>query len=272
MKVVLFCGGLGLRIQGGTESVPKPMVCVGTRPILWHVMKYYAHFGHDEFVLCLGYRGDAIKDYFLNYPYRTAFDGKEERPHTVGSDVPDWKITFVDTGRTANVGQRLKAVEPHVRDEPEFMANYSDGLTDLPLPTHLAHFRERRAVGTFVSVRPHLSYHAVEVAGDGLVTDIREIGTTPLRINGGFFVFRPEIFDYIRAEEDLVNEPFRRLVKERKLAALEYDGFWQSMDTLKDRQQLEQILASGRAPWEVWAEVRPLAAEVGRPESLSRRP
>ncbi|PYR44820.1 MAG: glucose-1-phosphate cytidylyltransferase [Acidobacteria bacterium] len=230
MKVVLFCGGLGMRIRDAGESVPKPMVTIGYRPILWHVMKYYAHYGHKDFVLCLGYRGDVIKNYFLNYSECVSNDfvlsegGK--KLELMKSDIHDWKITFVETGATSNIGQRLKAVERHVRDEPEFLANYSDGLTDLPLPVHVDHFRQQNAIASFVSV--------------------------PIRINGGFFVFRSEIFDHIRNGEELVCEPFQRLIRAGRLAAYEHHGFWMSMDTFKDRQQLEEIYERGDAPWEVW--------------------
>jgi glucose-1-phosphate cytidylyltransferase len=256
MKVVLFCGGLGMRIREAGESIPKPMVTIGYRPILWHVMKYYAHFGHKDFILCLGYRGDVIKNYFLNYSETVSNDfvlsegGK--RLDLMGSDIHDWKITFVDTGATSNIGQRLKAVERYLADEPEFLANYSDGLMDLPLPVLLEHFRARNAIGSFVSVRPNLSYHIVSVGANGLVTDIQELRRTPMRINGGFFAFKHEIFDYMRDGEELVSEPFQRLVKAGRLTAYDYDGFWMSMDTFKDRSQLEAIHAAGNAPWEIW--------------------
>jgi glucose-1-phosphate cytidylyltransferase len=256
MKVVLFCGGLGMRIRDAGESMPKPMVTIGYRPVMWHVMKYYAHYGHKDFILCLGYRGDVIKNYFLNYSECVSNDfvlsegGK--KLDLMGSDIHDWKITFVETGAASNIGQRLKAVEKHLRHEPEFLANYSDGLTDLPLPTLLEHFRSTDAVGSFVSVRPNLSYHVVNVSDGGLVDDIQELRKTPTRINGGFFAFKREIFDYMRDGEELVVQPFQRLITERKLAAYEYDGFWMSMDTFKDRHQLEEIHASGQAPWEVW--------------------
>jgi glucose-1-phosphate cytidylyltransferase len=251
------------------ESMPKPMVTIGYRPIMWHVMKYYAHYGHKDFILCLGYRGDLIKNYFLNYSETVSNDfvlsegGK--KLDLMGSDIHDWKITFVETGASSNIGQRLKAVEKYLAGESEFLANYSDGLTDLPLPVHLEHFRATNAIGTFVSVRPNLSYHVVSVGQGGLVNDIQELRKTPTRINGGFFAFKREVFDHMRDGEELVIEPFRRLIKIGRLAAYEYDGFWMSMDTFKDRYQLEEIHASGKAPWEVWNSGSPVRPEYPAP-------
>jgi glucose-1-phosphate cytidylyltransferase len=168
------------------------------------------------------------------------------------SDIHDWKITFVETGATSNIGQRLKAVERYVGNEPEFLGNYSDGLSDLSLPDHIEHFRRHNAVASFVSVKPNLSYHIVSTADGGRVTSIEELRKASVRINGGFFVFKRQIFDHIREGEELVVEPFHRLVQSRQLAAYEYDGFWMSMDTFKDRQQLEDIYGRGNAPWQVW--------------------
>jgi glucose-1-phosphate cytidylyltransferase len=256
MKVVLFCGGLGLRIRDAGENVPKPMVTIGYRPILWHVMKYYAHFGHKDFVLCLGHRGDAVKNYFLNYNECASNDftlsegGK--KLELMASDIHDWKITFVDTGLTANIGQRLKAVEPYLRHESEFLANYTDGLTNLPLPIQLEHFHRQEAIASFISVKPQISYHVVTSDPTGRVTAIEDIGRTRIRINGGYFILKREIFDYIHDGDELVREPFHRLLKEGRLTAYEYDDFWMAMDTFKDRQQLEEIYAGGRAPWELW--------------------
>jgi glucose-1-phosphate cytidylyltransferase len=236
------------------------MVTIGYRPILWHVMKYYAHFGHKEFIICLGYRGDVIKNYFLNYSECLSNDfvlshgGK--KLELMNSDIDDWKITFVETGATSNIGQRLKAVERLVGDDPEFLANYSDGLTDLPLTDHIEHFRRHAAIASFVSVKPNLSYHLVSVADGGRVTALEELKSAPVRINGGFFVLRNEIFDYIREGEELVCEPFQRLIRGGRLVATEYDGFWMSMDTFKDRQQLDEIYSRGNAPWEVWSQQR----------------
>jgi glucose-1-phosphate cytidylyltransferase len=256
MKVVLFCGGLGLRIRDAGEQVPKPMVTLGYRPLIWHVMKYYAHYGYRDFILCLGYRGDAIKQYFLNYNealsnnFVLSEGGKNLQ--LMNSDIHDWRITFMDTGSTSNIGQRLKAVEPLLRDESVFMANYTDGLTDLSLPQHLDHFHRHGAVASFVTVKPNLSYHTVTVGEDGRVSAIQELRHTALRINAGYFIFRREIFDYIQPGEELVVEPFQRLVQCGRLLAYQHDGFFMAMDTFKDRQILEDILARGHAPWEVW--------------------
>jgi glucose-1-phosphate cytidylyltransferase len=226
-------------------------------------MKYYAHFGHKDFVLCLGYRGDVIKDYFLNYSECLSNDfvlsngGKSLQ--LMNSDIHDWRITFVETGLRSNIGQRLKAVERVVGDDPMFLANYSDGLTDLSLPHQIETFQRTDAVASFVSVKPNLSYHLVNAGPDGVVTAIEEIQRTPVRINGGFFALRREIFSYMNAGEELVVQPFQRLVAEGRLRAHEHNGFWMSMDTFKDRQQLEDIHAAGNSPWEVWQ---------GRQESL----
>lgn len=257
MKVVLFCGGLGMRIRD-SEDIPKPMVHIGQRPILWHVMKYYAHYGHKDFVLCLGYKAEAIKNYFLNYNECTSNDfvlsGGGKNLELINSDIHDWRITFADTGVSSNIGMRLKGVQKYLEGEDEFLANYSDGLTDLPLGEQIDHFRGQNKIASFLCVRPNLSYHTVSVAqGNGsLVSDIHPITNGNLRINGGFFIFKKQIFDYIHEKEELVIEPFQRLVKEKQLIGYTYDGFWESMDTFKDRQHLESLARSGLAPWEVW--------------------
>jgi glucose-1-phosphate cytidylyltransferase len=163
MKVVLLCGGLGMRLREVAENVPKPMVPLGPRPIVWHLMKYYAHFGHNEFILCLGCRGDLVKQYFLNYHDRVSNDftlsASERRRERVNSDIEDWRITFADTGLSSNVGQRLMAVRRHVENEEMFLANYADGLTDLHLPDQLEHLRRSHRIASFLSVKPNLSYH-----------------------------------------------------------------------------------------------------------------
>ncbi len=256
MKVVLFCGGLGMRLREVGEDIPKPMVPIGYRPILWHLMKYYAHFGHTDFILCLGYRADAIKKYFLSYEETISNDfilsAGGRQVELMNSDISDWRITFADTGVNANIGQRLKAVEKYLRGEDVFLANYADGLTDLPLPALLEQARRNKAIANVVCVRPNLSYHAVSVGAGGLVDEITAITGTNLRVNGGYFVFRREIFDHMREGEELVQEPFQRLIKARQLVAYAYDGFFASMDTFKDKQHLDDLYARGAAPWEVW--------------------
>jgi len=259
MKVVLFCGGLGLRIRDA-EDTPKPMVHIGYRPILWHVMKYYAHYGHKDFILCLGYRGDMIKNYFLNYNECASNDfvlsGGGKKLELLSSDIDDWRITFVDTGINSSIGQRLKAVEKHLEGEEEFLANYSDGLTDMPLPKQLEHFHQQGKIASFLCVRPNLSYHMVSMEEENayLVSGIHTISNGMVRINGGFFIFKRQIFDYIGEKEDLVGAPFQRLVEERQLIGYPYDGFWTSMDTFKDKQRLEE-LDQTTAPWKVWNHV-----------------
>lgn len=256
MKVVLFCGGLGMRIRDA-ENLPKPLVQIGNRPLLWHVMKYYAHYGHKDFILCLGYRADAIKNYFLTYNECASNDfvlsGGGKTLELMSRDIDDWRITFADTGVSSNIGQRLKAAQKYLQGEDMFLANYSDGLTDLPLPQQLAYFQQQGKVASFMCVRPNLSYHVVSLhEGSNLVSDIHPISNGDVRINGGFFIFRKEIFEYMRDREELVEEPFLRLARDRQLLGQVYDGFWASMDTIKDKQQLETLYASGAAPWEVW--------------------
>jgi len=257
MKVVLFCGGLGMRIREFSENIPKPMVPIGYRPILWHVMKYYAHFGHKDFILCLGYRSDVVKQYFLDYNECLSNDfilpGGGNKVELLGVDIRDWKVTFVDTGVNANLGQRLRAVEGHLKGEETFLANYADGLSDLPLPAQIEHFEKSGKIASFVSIRPTVSYHYVSYEPGGDVTEIGDASMTHTRINGGFFVFRRRIFDYIKDGEELVVEPFQRLIAERQLVTYPYDGFWMSMDTFKDRQKLEELQVAGHAPWQVWA-------------------
>jgi glucose-1-phosphate cytidylyltransferase len=260
MKVVLFCGGLGMRIRDN-ENIPKPMMAIGYRPIMWHLMKYYAHFGFRDFILCLGYRADYIKNYFLTYNECmsndfTLSDGGRKL-ELLKSDISDWRITFVDTGLNSNIGQRLKAVEAHLAGEDYFLANYSDGLSDLDLGVQLDHFFAQDKVASFLSVRPNLSFHVVNTAEDGRVTAIEDIARSHLRINGGFFVFRRDIFEHMRDGEELVREPFQRLVEKHELLAYEYDGFWQAMDTFKDRQRLEELHAGGGAPWALWDGTEP---------------
>ena len=256
MKVVLFCGGLGTRLREYSETVPKPMVNIGYRPIIWHLMKYYAHFGHTEFILCLGYRGDLIKQYFLDYneclsnDFELTGGTKQVRLH--GRDIEGWKIMFADTGLHTNIGQRLKAVEHYLGDDAVFLANYSDALSDLPLGDYLERFRRQDKIASFVCVTPSQSFHTVSLGRDGLVDDIRPVAEAGLWINGGFFVFKREFFDYLKDGEELVREPFQRLIGLQQLTAHRHEGFWMCMDTFKDKQAFDDMEARGDTPWQVW--------------------
>ena len=257
MKVVIFCGGLGMRLREFSETIPKPMVPVGYRPIVWHLMRYYAHFGHKEFILCLGYKADSIKQYFLKYDETVSNDfvmregGK--KVELLASDIDDWSITFVDTGLTSNIGQRLKLVQPFLEGDEMFMANYSDGLSDLPLPSLVSYFESKpEAVACFAGVAPTSSFHLVSAGAGGQVQSIRHIKDVGMRVNGGFFVFRKEIFDWMKPGEELVQEPFQRLAEAGKLLVYPYDGFWACMDTFKEKQMLEDMYGRGHVPWEIW--------------------
>ena len=219
-------------------------------------MKYYAHFGYKDFILCLGYGADLIKQYFLNYNECTSNDfvlsngGKDlELLHT---DITDWTVTFAYTGMTATIGERLKAVEKYLDGEEEFLANYSDGLTDLPLPDYTDHFRKQNTIASFIAVKPRLSYHLVSSKDGCVVDDITEISQTDIRVNGGYFLFKKKIFKYLRDGEELVGQPFQRLITERELTCYNYDGFWVGMDTFKDKQLLDDMYSRGAAPWELW--------------------
>ncbi len=256
MKVVLFCGGLGTRLREHSDTIPKPLVTVGYRPLIWHLMRYYAHFGHKDFILCLGYRGDLIREYFLNYQECMSNDftlsegGRRIELHA--SDIQDWRITFVDTGLHSNIGQRLLRVRKHVAGEAAFLANYADGLSDLPLDELVADFERKNAVASFVAVQSWQSFHAVQAGADGFVSSMGSMRNAEFLINGGFFALRRQIFDYINEGEELVEQPFARLIERRLLATFRYGGFWQSMDTFKDKITFDRMEAQGKCPWMVW--------------------
>jgi len=256
MKVVLFCGGFGMRMREYSTSIPKPLVNVGNRPILWHIMKYYAHYGHKDFILCLGWQAEAIKQYFLQYDECISNDFVIQQGgrsvELLNSDIQDWKITFVDTGIQSNIGQRLMAVRDHLQGEEYFLANYTDGLADVDLPQMISTFKKSSAVGSFMAVKPSQSFHAVTVDGDGTVSAIEPVAESGLRMNGGYFVFRSEIFDHMNAGDELVEQPFDRLIAQRKLIAHCHDGFWSCMDTFKEKQGLDDLAMANTPPWAVW--------------------
>lgn len=257
MKVVLFCGGMGMRLRDYSDQIPKPLVEVGNRPILWHLMKYYAHFGHTEFVLCLGHGGQKIKQYFLDYDECASNDfvlrDGGRSVEMLGTDIQDWTITFVDTGLNTSIGERLRRVRPHLGDDEMFLANYADGLSDLPLDQYVDSFVESGVTAQFISVPAPHTFHIVHADETHHVERLEHVRGSQVRINGGFFALRRQLFDVMNPGEELVLEPFERLMKRRDLIAVPYDGFWQNMDTFKDKVELDGILSRGDAPWQLWA-------------------
>jgi len=257
MKVVLFCGGMGLRMREASETLPKPMVPLGNRPIIWHLMKYYAHHGHRDFIFCLGHRSQTFKEYFLNYNEFVSNDfvisDGGRTVELLRRDMADWRLTFLETGIDANIGERLLQARGHLADEAMFLANYADGLSDCHLPL-LVDLLESRpgCVGAFMAARPSTSFHFVETDPAGVVLGVRDVAEADLWVNAGYFVFRPAIFDHIRPGEELVLQPFERLIAQRRLVAHPHRGFWRGCDTFKDLQTLETLMARGRAPWAVW--------------------
>lgn len=255
MKVVLFCGGYGMRMRDGQSDVPKPMITVGPRPLIWHVMRYYAHFGHKDFVLCLGYGAHHIKDYFLNYDETASNDFvlRGGEVSLLGSDIQDWTITFVHTGLDSPIGERLRRVRALVQDEEMFLANYADVLTDLPLNDMIDRFAaDPGKVGALLAVPPQSAFHCVDVADDDSITSITTLQQMPLWENGGYFVLRPEIFDYIPEDGDLIADGAMVLAKEGRMMAHRHRGFWQPADTVKERTALEAAYQGGTRPWMLW--------------------
>lgn len=261
MKVVLFCGGLGMRMRDYSHHVPKPMAMLRNRPLLWHVMRWYAHWGHKDFILCLGYRGEVIKEYFLGYNEALSNDFVLSegggQVQLLAEDIRDWRITFVDTGLKSNIGERLRAVEPFLEGEETFLANYSDGLCDVHLPRVVERHRATGATATFLAVRPSSSFHVANLTEDGRVTGIHDIRSGDMWINGGYFVLDHRIFDVMGEGEELVLEPFQRLIDRERLSAYRYEGFWRAVDTFKDLTEMETLLAQGPGPWEAWRRSRP---------------
>ena len=253
MKVVLFCGGLGTRIREYSDSIPKPMIPIGHQPILWHVMQYYSQYGHRDFVLCLGHKANVIKDFFLGYKPQQYADcvvsGYGANVELLGKPNEDWRVTLIDTGIWRNIGERLWAVREHLQEEEIFLANYSDGLTDVNLNEMIGSFRRSGKLACFLAVRPPLTYHLADIGPDGRVREFRPSDRSDIWINGGYFLLRRQIFDYMRDGEELVQEPFQRLIERELLMAYKHERFWRSMDTLKDRQALEDMVEQGKMPW-----------------------
>ncbi len=270
MKVVLFCGGLGMRMRSGSESLPKPMMPIGSRPVLWHVMRYYAHFGHTEFILCLGFGAHSVKDYFLNYDETASNDfvltKGGEHVELLGSDISDWTITFIDTGIDTPIGERLRRVRPYLDDDEVFLANYGDVLTDAPHERHHrpTSSRRTRSGRSWRSNRRTPSMSS-RWTGTTEIRGFRPAAEMAFRINGGYFVLRQGIFDYLEPNEDLVMDACVGAAAAGKMRAVPYDGFWAPMDTLKERTVLEDMYRHGDSPWALWRADRPISHNVMQP-------
>ena len=255
MKVVLFCGGLGMRMRDGVTNAPKPMAMIGDRPLLWHVMRYYAHFGHRDFVLCLGYGASAVKDFFLNYNETGSNDFELDGSGQVKlfkTDISDWRITFVDTGLHSEIGERLRRVRRYVQDEEMFLANYADVFTNAPLPDMIERFAATDAVVSLLAVPPTSSHHVVDIAENGVITQVTPLRDLRAWENGGYFVLRQEIFDHLHEGEDLLTDAIVRLVPQGRVLAYPYKGYWCPADTVKERAQMEEMYYRGTCPWMVW--------------------
>jgi glucose-1-phosphate cytidylyltransferase len=256
MKAVILAGGRGTRIAEESDVRPKPLIEIGGRPILWHVMKIYAAHGITDFVVCLGYKGYMIKEFFANYRLHTAdvtFHLREERWTIHRSETEDWSVTLVDTGESSMTGGRLKRVAPYLTPGESFCFTYGDGVADIDITEQLAFHKQHGLLATVTSVTPPGRYGSLETEGS-IVTDFREKPPGDGgSINGGFFVLEPRVLDYIDGDDTTFEEgPLKRLVQDRRLAAYRHNGFWQPLDTLRDKIRLEEMWNTGNAPWRVW--------------------
>ena len=265
MKVVLFCGGMGLRMKSSEDSAPKPMMPIGHRPVLWHIMRYYAHFGHTDFILCLGYGARAVKDYFLNYHEAHSNDfvlsKGGEHVELLSSDISEWSIRFIDTGIDTAIGERLRRVRPYLDDDEIFLANYGDVLTDAPLNEIIEEVAASDVAGSLLAVPPQDSFHVVDINSESRITAFTPAAAMNMRINGGYFVLKQAIFDYLYEGEDLVMNACARAAEDGRMLAIPYDGFWAAMDTLKERSWLEDLYRTRQSPWAVWQQSSPTASE-----------
>ena len=256
MKVAILAGGVGSRLSEETESRPKPMVEIGGKPILWHIMKYYAHYGYKDFAVALGYRGEYIKRYMVDYASLSSdltVSLKDGRYMTHGQSEDDWRVSLVDTGQNTETGGRIKRLAPVIGNET-FMLTWGDGVSTVDLDALLAFHRSHGKLATLTAARPPARFGHLDLGESGQITEFSEKPQTGEGwINGAFFVLEPQIFDYISGDEtSWEREPLVQLAKDGQLMAYQHYGFWQCMDTLRDRKYLESLWSSGNAPWKVW--------------------
>lgn len=255
MKVVILAGGYGTRLAEETQTMPKPMVTIGGMPILWHIMKYYSTYGYNEFVICLGYKGYVIKEYFYNYWLRqsdvtlkTSESGNDIKIHK--SSTENWEITLADTGIDVQTGLRIKKIQQYIGDEP-FMLTYGDGVSNVDLNALTAEHKKSGKTVTITAIQPQGRFGVIDFDDSNTITSFSEKGKSKY-INAGFMVAEPGLFDYLGKNEPLEAAPFDRLVHEGKLGVFTHDGFWKCMDTLNDKKYLDSIWKSGNIPWKVW--------------------
>lgn len=257
MKTVILCGGYGTRIRDVAENIPKPMIPIENQPILVHIMKYYAHFNHKDFVLCLGYKGQVIKDFFINYHQHVSdftIDLKATKPIEFHGAIEslDWNVTLAETGMKAMTGARIKRIKRYVADEDNFMLTYGDGVGDVDLDALMKFHRAHGKILTVTGVRPPGRFGELMADKEGKITEFNEKPqATAGRISGGYFVCKKEIFNYLNDDESLVfeQEPMRKLVQDGQLMMFEHDGFWQPMDTYREYVLLNELCEKGKAPW-----------------------
>lgn len=255
MKTVILCGGRGTRLGAHGIAVPKVLIEIGGRPVLWHLLRLYAQHGLSDFVLCLGYLADEIKRYFIERHWRerdftlevSASGEYQSRHHESGGD--DWRITLADTGQDTNTGGRIKRVAPYIGDDQMFCATYGDGLADIDLQKLLEYHRSHGRIATLTAVHPHTHYGFLKLDDTGAITEFEEKPQLRDWINGGFFVFDRRVFDYLDDNSTLEREPFERLAREGQLMAYQHTGFWKCMDTYKDSLEFNQLWDTGRAAW-----------------------
>ena len=257
MKAVILAGGLGSRLSEETTVRPKPMVEVGGQPILWHILKIYSHYGINDFVICLGYKGYVIKEYFANYLLHSAnvtIDLQSNRVQIHANDCEPWRVTLIDTGASTMTGGRLKRILPYVQDEETFCFTYGDGVSDVNIGSLIEYHRRHGKAVTLTATQPTGKFGALEIQGDGQLTEFTEKPKGDGRwVNGGFFVLSPKVANYIAGDEtSWEREPLEQLSREGEVFAFKHSGFWQPMDTLHDKRLLEDLWSTGKAPWKVW--------------------
>lgn len=258
MKAVILCGGRGTRIREETEQKPKPMIDIGGKPIVWHIMKSYERHGISEFVLCLGYKGDKIKDYFLQYEamssdFTIQLGSRSSIEFHSPVDEQSWRVTLADTGLDAMTGARVKRVQRYVGNEP-FCLTYGDGVSDVDVTAAIAFHKRHGCIGTVTGVRPPGRFGELDVTGDQVASFAEKPPAAHGLVNGGFFVFEPAIFDYLRSDDDCILEraPLEKLARDGQLQVYRHEGFWQCVDTYRDYELLLGLWTSGKAPWKQW--------------------